>query len=126
MCGGCGLNQWRTVKGHIRKCAVAQPNIAGRVVKPGKPHWRKLDPPLRNHTQAPEIEATYTLKVWLDPLNNEEATHQGQIFKCIQKEWEAQVVDIRKAAAAEAEEAEIGDDGEVDKDDDKQAKLKPK
>ena len=31
-----------------------------------------------------------------------------------------------QAAAAEAEEAEKGDDGEVDKDDDKQTKLKPK
>ena len=37
----------------------------------------------------------------------------------------AQVVNIRKAAAAEAEEAEKCDDGEVDKDDDKQTKLKP-
>ena len=41
-------------------------------------------------------------------------------------EWEAQVINIRKAAAAEAEEAEKGDDGEVNKDDDKQAKPKPK
>ena len=39
---------------------------------------------------------------------------------------ETQVVDIREAAAAEAEEADKGDDSEVDKDDSKQAKLKPK
>ena len=37
ICGGCGSNQWRTVEGHIKKCAAAQPNVAGRV-KPGKPH----------------------------------------------------------------------------------------
>ena len=125
ICGGCGSNQSRTVKGHIRKCAVAWPNVAGRVVKPGELHWRKLDPPLRNHTQAPEREVTYKLQVWPDPPNDEEATHWGQIFECIQKEWEAQVVDIRKAAAAEAEEAEKGDDGELNKDDDKQTKPKP-
>ena len=81
---------------------------------------------MRNHTRAPETEATYKLQVWPDLPNDEEATHQGQIFKCIQKEWEAPVVSIRKAAVAEAEEAEKGDDGEVNKDDDKQTKLKPK
>ena len=32
----------------------------------------------------------------------------------------------QKGSAAEAEEAERGDDGEVNKDDDKQTKLKPK
>ena len=68
----------------------------------------------------------YTLKVWPDPPNDEEATHQGQIFECIQKEWETQVVNIREAAAAEAKEADKDDDGEVNKDDSKQAKLKPK
>ena len=68
----------------------------------------------------------YTLQVWPDPPNDEEATHRGQIFECIQKEWEAQVVDIREAAAAETEEADKGDDSEVDKDDGKQAKPKPK
>ena len=52
-------------------------------VKPGVPHWRKSDPPLMNHTRAPETEAMYTLQVWPHPLNNEEATHQGQIFECI-------------------------------------------
>ena len=68
----------------------------------------------------------YKLQVWPDPPNNGEATHQGQIFEYIQKEWEAQVVDIRKAATAEAEEVGKGDNGEVNKDDDKQTKLKPK
>ena len=29
------------------------------------------------------MEATYTLQVWPDPLNDEEATDQGQIFQCI-------------------------------------------
>ena len=74
-----------------------------------------------NHTWTPETEAMYTLQVWPDPPNNEEATHWGQIFEHIWKEWEAQVVNIR-----EAEEADKGDDGEVNKDDSKQTKLKPK
>ena len=79
-----------------------------------------------NHTQAPEKDAMYTLQVWPDPPNDEEPTHQGQIFECIQREWEAQIVDIRGAAVAEAEEADRGDDVVVDKQDSKQAKLKPK
>ena len=83
ICNGCGSNQWRTVEGHVKKCAAVQPNVAGRDVKPGVPHWRKSDPPLMNHTRAPETEAMYTLQVWPHPLNNEEATHQGQIFECI-------------------------------------------
>ena len=120
------MNQWRTVEGHIKKCAAAQRNVAGRDVEPGEPHWRKSDLPLMNHTWAPKTEATYTLQVWPDPPKEEEATHQGQIFKCIQKEWETQVVDIKEAAAAKAEEADKGDDGEVNKDDSKLAKLKPK
>ena len=72
-----------------------------------------------NHTRAPETEATYTLQVWSEPPNDEETTHQGQIFERIQKEWETQVVNIREAAAIEAKEADKGDDGEVDKDDSK-------
>ena len=75
ICGGCGLNQWRTVKGHVKKCAAAWPNVAGRDVEPGEPHWRKLDLPLMNYTWAPETEAMYTLQVWPDPPNDEEATH---------------------------------------------------
>ena len=50
ICGGCRLNQWRTVKGHIKKCAVAHPNVMSRKVKPGEPHWMRSDPPLMNHT----------------------------------------------------------------------------
>ena len=50
---------------------------------PGEPHWRKSDPPLKNHTGAVETEAMYTLQVWPDAPNDEEATHQGQIFQCI-------------------------------------------
>ena len=65
----------------------------------------------------------YKLQVWPDLPNDEEATHRGQIFKHIRKEWESQVVDIRKAAA---EEAEKGDDGEVNKGGDEQTKPKPK
>ena len=68
----------------------------------------------------------YTLPVWPDPPNDQEATHRGQIFKCTQKEWTAQVRNIREAAATEAAEADKDDDGEVDKGDSKQAKLKPK
>ena len=68
----------------------------------------------------------YKLQVWPDSPNDEGATQSGQIFDCILKEWEAQVTGIKKAAAEEAEEAEKGDDGKIDKDDDKQAKLKPK
>ena len=75
ICGGCGSNQWRTVKGHIKKCAAAWPNVAGRDVKPGEPHWRKSDLPLMNHTWASKTEATYTLQVWPDPPNDEEVTH---------------------------------------------------
>ena len=75
ICGGCGSNQWRTVKGHVKKCAAAWPNIASRKVEPGEPHWRRLDLPLMNHTQAPETEATSTLQVWPDPPNDEEPAH---------------------------------------------------
>ena len=74
ICSGCQLNQWRTVKGHIKKCAAAQPNVADRVVEPGKSYWRKSNPPLKNHTRAAETEATYTLSVWLDSPNDEDAT----------------------------------------------------
>ena len=93
ICGGCGSNQWRTVEGHIEKCAVAQPNITSRKDEPGEPHWRS-DLPLMNHTRAPKTDATFTLPVWSDPPNNEEPAHQGQIFECICIEWEAQVTTI--------------------------------
>ena len=83
ICGGCGLNQWRTVKGHVKKCAAAWPNVASGKVKPGEPHWRRLDLLLMNHTQVPETEATYTLQVWPDPPNDEGPAHRGQIFECI-------------------------------------------
>ena len=83
ICGGCGLNQWRTVEGHVKKCAAAWPNVAGRKVEPGESHWRRSDLPLMNHTRAPETEAMYTLQVWPDPPKDEETTHQGQIIKCI-------------------------------------------
>ena len=126
ICGSCGSNQWRIVKGHIKKCAAAQPNVADRDIKPGKPHWRKLDPPLKKHTRAAETEVMYTLPVWPDPPNDKEATHRGQIFKCIQKEWTTQVRNIREAAAAEAAKANKDDDGEVNKGGSKQAKPKPK
>ena len=75
ICGGCGLNQWRTVKGHVKKCAAAQPNVASRKVKPGEPHWRRSDLPLMNHTQAPETEVMYTLQVRPDTPNDEEPSH---------------------------------------------------
>ena len=100
--------------------------VADRVFEPGKPYWRKSDPPLRNHTRAAETEATYTLSVWPDPPNDEDATDQGQIFKCIQKEWTAQVRNIRETAAAEAAKADKDDDGRVDKGGIKKAKPKPK
>ena len=41
ICGGCGSNQWRTVERHIKKCAVAHPNVASRKVKPGELHWMR-------------------------------------------------------------------------------------
>ena len=50
---------------------------------PDEPHWRKSDPTLKSHTKAAVMEAMYTLQVWPDAPNDEEATHQGQIFKCI-------------------------------------------
>ena len=62
------------VEGHIKMCAVARPNVADRNIKPGEPHWRESDPPLKNHTRAAKTEATYTLSVWPDPPNNEDAT----------------------------------------------------
>ena len=80
VCDGCGLNQWRTVEGHIKKCAVAPPNVADRVIEPGEPHWKRSDPQLKNHTRAAEKEATYTLTVWPDPPSDEDATNHGQIF----------------------------------------------
>ena len=119
-------NQWRTVKGHIKKCAAAQPNMADRVIDPGEPHWRKSDPLLTNHTGGAETEATHTLPVWPDPPNDEEATHRGQIFKHIWEEWIAKVRNIREAAAAEAAEANKDGDDQVNKGDSKQAKPKPK
>ena len=125
ICGNCGLNQWRTVEGHIKKCVAAQPNVPDRDIKPGEPHWSKSDPPLKNHTRAAETEAMYTLQVWPDPPNNE-ATHQGQIIECIQKEWTAKVSNTREAATVEAAKANKDDDGEVNKGDNKQAKLRPK
>ena len=87
--------------------------MADRVVEPGKPHWRKSDLPVKNHTRAVETEATYTLTAWPNPPNDEEATHRGQIFECIRKEWTAQVRNIREAATAEAVEADKDDDGQV-------------
>ena len=126
ICGGCRSNQWRTVEGHIKKCAVAHPNFASRKVKPGELHWMRSDLPLINHTWAQETEATFTLPVWPDPPNDEEPAHQGQIFKCICKEWEAQVTTIKEAVAAEAQEADKVDDAVVNKDDSKPATLKPK
>ena len=72
-----------------------------------------------NHTWAPETEAMFTLPVWPDPPNDEEPAHQGQIFKCICKEWEAQVANIKGAVAAEAEVADKGDNIVVNQDDSK-------
>ena len=67
------------------------------------------------------------LPVWPDPPNDEEPEHRGQIFKCIHKEWEAQVPTIKEAVAAEAEE-EAGkvEDVSADKDNDKLASLRPR
>ena len=100
--------------------------MADRVVKSDEPHWRKSDPTLRNHTTAAETEATYTLSVWPDAPNDEDATDQGQIFEHLQKEWPVQVQNIREAAAAEAAKANKDDGGEVNKDGSKKAKPKPK
>ena len=71
ICGGCGSNQWRTVKGHIKKYAVAWPNVTSRKVEPEELHWRGPDLPLMNHTWASETEAMFTLPVWPDPPNDE-------------------------------------------------------
>ena len=73
-----------------------------------------------------ETKPTYTLSVWPDAPKDEDATDQGQILECLQKEWTAQVQNIREAAAAEAAKVDKDDGGEVDKDGSKQAKLKPK
>ena len=126
ICSGCGSNQWRTVEGHIKRCAVVQPNVADRVIEPGEPHWRKSDPPLKNHTRAAETGATYTLTVWPDPPNDEDATDQGQIFKCIWKEWTAQVGNIKEAATAEAVEVDKDGVGEVNQGESKWNKPKTK
>ena len=125
ICGGCRSNQWRTVIGHIKKCATARLNITSRKVEPGEPHWKRSDPLLMNHTRAPKTEATFTLPVWPDPPDDEESVHRGQIFGHILKEWGAQVATIKKAAAAEAkEEADKVEDAAPDKDDDKLTSLK--
>ena len=125
-CGGCGLNQWRTVKGHIKKCAAACSYVVSRKVEPRELHWMRSDLPLMNDTWAPETEATFTLSVWSDPPNDEKPVHQGQIFKHIHKEWEAQVTTIKEAAAAEAEEADKVNDAMANKNNSKLATLKPK
>ena len=62
----------------------------------------------------------------LPTKHDEEATYRGQIFKCIQKKWTTQVRNIREATAAEAAKADKDVDGEADRGDSKQAKLKPK
>ena len=92
-----------------------------RKAESGEPHWMRSDLPLMNHTWA-----TFTLPVWPDPPNDEEPSHQGQIFEYICKEWEAQVTTIKEAVAAEAEEADKVDDAAVNKDDSKLATSKPK
>ena len=65
ICGGCRLNHWRIVEGHIKKCAAAQTKVADQDIDldPDEPHWKKSDQPLKNHNQAEETEATYTLSV---------------------------------------------------------------
>ena len=130
ICVGCRLNQWRTVIGHVKKCAAARPNVTSRKVEPGEPHWRRSDLPLMNHTRAPKTEATFTLPVWPNPPDNEESAYKGQIFRCILKEWGAQVTTIKKAEAAKAkEEADVDDveaDEDDDEDDDKLTSSKPR
>ena len=86
----------------------------------------KSDLPLMNPTWAPETEAMFTLPLWPDPPNDEEIAHQGQIFKCICKEWEAQVTTIKEAVAAEAEEADKVNDAAANKNDGKLVTSKPK
>ena len=79
-----------------------------------------------HHTRAEETEATYTLSMWPDPPNDEDATDWGQIFKCILKEWSVQVDHMREDAASEATKADKDDSGEDGKDNNKQTKLKSK
>ena len=100
--------------------------MADREVNPGEPHWKKSDRPLKHHTRAEETKATYTLFIWPDPPYDEDATDQGQIFKCIIKEWSVQVEHMREEAASEATKANKDDGGEDDEDDNKQTKLKSK
>ena len=78
--GGCGSNQWKTVKGHIKKCAAVWPNVADRNVMPGDPHWWKSDPPLKNHTRTVATRAMYTLQVWPAAPNDDEAK-SVKVFK---------------------------------------------
>ena len=126
ICGGSRSNHWRTVIGHVNKCTTARPNVASRKVEPGEPHWRS-DPLLMNHTRAPKTEATFVLPVWPDPPDDEKSVHRGQIFRCILKEWGAQVTTIKKAGTAEAEEeADKVEDAVADKDDNKLTTSKPR
>ena len=120
ICGRCGSNHWRVVEAHIKKCAVAQPNVVDRDADPGKPHWKKSDQPLKNHTRAEETEATYTLSVWSNPPNDEDAIDLGQIFECIREEWKVQVEDMREEAAAVVDKDDSGEDNN------KQTRSKPK
>ena len=100
--------------------------MAGRDVEPGKPHWRKSDLPLMDHTQAPKTEVMYTLQICLIHQTMRKLHIKAKSLNTFTRNGGAQVVDIREDAAAEAEKADKGDDGKVNKDDSKQAKLKPK
>ena len=97
ICGGCGSNQWRIVKGHIKKCAIARPKVVDQDVNPGEPHWKKSNRPLKHHTRGKKTEATYTLSTWPDPPNDEDPTDWDQIFKCIQEEWTVQIKHMRRS-----------------------------
>ena len=79
ICGGCKLNQWRTVIGHIKKCGTARPNVTSRKVEPGELHYRRSDPPLMNHTRAPKTEATFALPVWPNPPDDLPTHPQGVV-----------------------------------------------
>ena len=64
--------------------------------------------------------------MWPDPPNDEDPTQIGQIFEHICKEWETQVIAIKKGATVEAEEADKTDDVAANKDDGKPVTSRPK
>ena len=98
--------------------------MADKNVKPGEPHWRKSNPPLRNNTRAAPEPDTPCLYGWIHQMMKILQIEAKPLS--IQEEWTAQVRNIRETVAAEAAKAnKDGDDG-IDKSGSKHTKPKSK